>query len=399
MSDFYIARQPILCADSTTYGYELLFRSSNTNAYDPTVDGRTATSIVLFNAVVEVGMRNLVGNGFAFINLTDEFFVSPELLELLPPKRCVLEVLETVVVTDEVVAGVEALIAKGHSIALDDFTDKERFARLLPLADIIKYDITQHSMEELKAYRADDDAAGRRSLAERVETHEEFAELCEYGFHLFQGYFFAKPNIITGAKLPQNRAALMQLLVEINKPDSTIDQLAEIVEQNVSLGVRTLRYVNSPINGLHAEITSIKQATVLLGRGTIRNWATLLVMSEIDDKPSEVMKLALTRAKFCQQLAELKSLNAANYFTFGLLSLLDVFMGQSMQNALDSMAVSSEMHDELVNHSGEGGGMLVSLSMFERGEELSSDDSEELKLGKIYQGAVTWSEETLGLIR
>lgn len=398
MSAFYIARQPILCANGDTYGYELLFRSSNSNAYDPSVDGKTATSNVLFNAVIEVGMDNLVGNGFAFVNLTDDFLISPDLLEILPPGRCVLEVLEDVIVTDEVVAGVETLIAKGHVIALDDFVDKEQFARLLPLAEIIKYDITQHSMEDLKAYRLEDEAAGRRSLVERVETHEEFEELSSYGFHYFQGYFFAKPKIISGAKLPANRVALVQLMAEINNPNSTIQELAEIVERDVSLGVRTLKYVNSPMNGLRAEVTSIQHAAVLLGRQLISNWVTLLVMSQMDDKPSEVIKLALTRAKFCQQIAKRNSLSPATYFTFGLLSLLDVFMGQSMRDALGSVAVSEELHEALVNRTGEGGKMLALLEAFEKGEPISTSDEDEIEMGQIYQSAVAWSEETSGLL-
>ncbi len=398
MSAFYIARQPILCANGETYGYELLYRSSDSNAYDPSVDGKTATSNVLFNAVVEVGMDNLVGNGLAFVNLTDDFLVSPDLLELLPPGRCVLEVLEDVVVTDEVVAGVEKLIAKGHVMALDDFVDKEQFARLLPLAQIIKYDITQHSMEALKAYRLEDEAAGRRSLVERVETHEEFEELCSYGFHYFQGYFFAKPKIISGAKLPANRVALVQLMAEINNPDSTIQELAEIVERDVSLGVRTLKYINSPMNGLRVEVTSIQHAAVMLGREMISNWVTLLVMSQMDDRPTEVIKLALTRARFCQQVAEKKSLNSATYFTFGLLSLLDVFMGQSMQDALGSVAVSEDLHDELVNRTGEGGLMLDLLEGFETGSVINPEGAGEINMGQLYQSAVAWSEETSGLL-
>ena len=343
-------------------------------------------------------MDNLVGNGFAFVNLTDEFLVNTELLDLMPPKRCVLEVLETVEVTDAVVAGVKSLIAKGHTIALDDFVDKERFARLLPLAKIIKYDITDHSMEELKAYRLLDEEAGRYSLVERVETHEEFEELRSYGFHYFQGYFFAKPKIITGAKLPQNRVALLQLMAEFNNPNATIEDLAEIVGRDVSLGVRTLKYVNSPINGLRAEVTSIQHAAVLLGRELIRNWVTLLVMSQMDDKPSEVIKLALTRARFCQQLAQETSLPAANYFTFGLLSLLDVFMGQSMQDAIGSIAVSEQMRDELVNHAGEGGRMLELLKVFETGGSIALEEPNAIRLGQIYQSAVSWSEETSGLL-
>ena len=398
MQPFFIARQPILCANGETFGYGLLFRSSSNNSYDPSVDGNTATSDVLHNAIVQIGLETLIGNALAFVNLTDRFLEEPELLALLPPGRCVLEVLETVVVTDKIVAGVEVLRAAGHLIALDDFVDDVQFARLLPLADIIKYDITQHSMQELEEYRKKDMAQGRRSLVERVETLEEFDELCGYGFDYFQGYYFSQPKIICGTKIPQNRVALMQLLAEVNNPTATIEDIAEIVGRDVSLGVRTLKYVNSPMNGLRAEVTSIQHATVLLGLEIIRNWVTLLVMSQMDDKPTELMKLALTRARFCQLVAKQNNLDAARYFTLGLLSLLDVFMDQSLPDALSAVTVNQDMCDELLNKSGAGGDMLRTLEALEKSEATGQASEEDMTYGQLYQAAILWCEETSSLL-
>lgn len=398
MTAFYIARQPILRATGETYGYELLFRSSESNAYEAGIDGNAATSNVLYNAIVEIGLQSIVGNGQAFINLTNRFLEAPELLDLLPTGRCVLEVLETVNVNDAVVSGVQALREMGHTIALDDFVNDSRFERLMPFADIVKYDITQHSMEELREYRNNDDAAGRRSLVERVETHEEFDILRDIGFDYYQGYFFAKPRIMSGSKLPQNRVALMQLMAEINNPDSTIEELAEIVGRDVSLGVRTLNYVNSPMNGLRAEVTSIKHATVLLGREIIRNWVTLLIMSQMDDKPSELMKLALTRARFCHTLAARKGLDGSRYFTLGLLSLLDVFLNQPLAEVLETVTVCDDMREELLSRDGVGGRFLHLSESFENSGLNNTVSTEELENGKLYQAAATWAEETLGLL-
>lgn len=398
MSSYYMARQPILDSAGDTYGYELLFRSSDSNAYDPSVDGNTATSHVLFNAIVDAGLDNLVGKGLAFINLTNHFIERTELLELLPPGRCVLEVLETVDVTDDVVAGVEALRERGHLIALDDFVDEERFARLLPMADIIKYDITQHSMDELARYREIDRQAGRRSLAERVETHEEHQALSDHGFDYFQGYFFARPKVMSGAKLPQNRIALIQLMAEINNPDSTIEEVADLVGRDVSLGVRTLKYVNSPMNGLRATVTSIHHATTLLGRSLIRNWVTLLVMSEMDDMPAELLKMALIRARFCQLVATEEGLDDARYFTLGLLSLLDVFMSSSMSEALENVTVSDDMQAELLQREGDGGRFLNWVESLEKDCAHVNDGPSIAGSGRLFQQATVWAEETSGLL-
>jgi len=398
MASFYIARQPILDAANATVGYELLFRSTETNAYDASVDGDAATARVLINTVVEAGLDSIVGNAQAFVNLTQRFLESPEALDLLTPGRCVLEVLEDVVVTDAVLAGVVALHAKGHTIALDDFVDPVQFAQLMPLAHLIKYDITQHSMQELERYRYEDAAAGRRSLAERVETLEQFEQLKSYGFHYFQGYYFAKPQIVSGTKLPQNKIAMLQLLAEINDGASTIDELAEMVSRDVALSVRVLKYVNSPLSGLRSEVTSIRHATLLLGREPIRNWVTLLVMAGMEDKPVELTKMALTRARFCQLMAQAQGLgDESMYFTIGLLSLMGALMNLELEAALHEIPISSVVRDQLLNGGGDGGAMLSLLGQLEsRDPDIAPGHP---GAGPIYQQAIGWSEQTFGLLQ
>jgi EAL and modified HD-GYP domain-containing signal transduction protein len=137
---------------------------------------------------------------------------------------------------------------------------------------------------------------------------------------------------------------------------------------------------------------------VLLGRGLIRNWVTLLVMQQMDDSPQEVVKLALARARFCQLMAEENSLDGSRYFLFGLLSLLDVFMGQSIEDALSGVAVSEDLYEELTMRSGEGGRMLMLLENFETGGYNGSGELQELEMGKLHQSAVLWSEEMAGLL-
>ena len=395
MTAFYIARQPILDNQGSTYGYELLFRSTEKNAFDPTIDGDAATASVLVNSIVEVGLDSIVGSSKAFINLTQKFIENPEMLDLLQPGSCVLEVLENVVVTDDVVAGVKALRERGHTIALDDFVDVEQFARLLPLAHIVKYDITQHSMEDLAKHRLKDAAAGRLSLAERVETLEEFEELKLAGFHYYQGYFFAKPKVISGNKLPQNKVAVLQLIAQFNDANTTIDELAETLSRDVSLSIRTLQFVNSPLCGFVNKVTSIRHAVVMLGREPIRNWVTLLAMSGIDDKPQELVKLALTRARFCQLVAMQKCLDDdAMYFTVGLLSLLGAMMDTELSVALEQITISEHVREQVLNGAGHGGQMLRLVEELEKPTPVLDVDN--CSIGPLYQQAICWSEETFG---
>jgi len=397
MSTFYLARQPILDVENNTYGYELLFRSTTKNSYDPSVDGDTATARVLVNSIVEAGLDSIVGNSRAFVNLTEYFLENPEMLDLLEPGSCVLEILEDVIVTDSVFAGVRALHAKGHTIALDDFVDAVQFTRLMPLVHIIKYDITQHTMEELAALRLKDAAAGRLSLAERVETHEEYDTLKAAGFQYYQGYFFAKPHVISGSKLPQNRVAILQLLGQINDPASSIYDIAETLSHDVALSVRTLKYVNSPLSALKSEVTSISHAAVLLGREPIRNWVILLVMTGIEDKPQELTKMALVRARFCQLLSLERELgDDGKYFTIGLLSLVGVLMDLELGDALDQFSITGDLRSQILDLAGPGGEMLKLVSEIEKPEpEVELEDP---AIGQIYQNSISWAEQLFGML-
>ena len=395
MAAFYIARQPILDVHANTFGYELLFRSTEKNAYDPSIDGDTATANVLVNSIVEAGLESIVGSSKAFVNLTQRFVENPHMLDILVPGSCVLEVLENVVVTDDVVAGVEALRDKGHTIALDDFVDDEKFTQLLPLAHIVKYDLTQHSMEELASYRLKDASAGRLSLAERVETYEQFDALKQAGFQFFQGYFFAKPKVICGTKLPQNKVAVIQLLAQISDPATSIDELAETLSRDVSLSIRTIQYVNSPLCGTYGKVCSIRHAVVMLGREHIRNWVTLLVLSGIDNKPPELTKLALTRARFCQLMAQKKGLaNDAMYFTLGLLSLLGVMMDLELDDALEKVPITDEMRKQVLYGFGQGGEMRRLVTELEKPSPQIGPGNE--SVGPVYQHAIIWTEEAFG---
>ncbi len=394
MSSYFVGRQPILDTHGNTFAYELLFRTSGNNSYSAGVDGDAATATVIVNSILEAGFNTLVGKNFAFINCTNYFLENPQLLEVLPPERCVLEVLENVIVNDKVIEGIRTLKSRGFTIALDDYTNEPQFEPVKPYADIIKYDLTDYSMPALAEFRNTDKAAGRFSLVERVETNEEFEALKAVGFDYFQGYYFAKPRVISGARLPPNKLTVLQLLSEINKPDSTIDDLAKILSRDASLGIRTLKFVNSPITGLRTRVTSVKHAAALLGRATIRNWISLMIMTDLDEKPAEVMKMALTRARFCQLMAKEERLaDEGMYFTIGLLSLIDVLTDSPLEDALSEISLDEEMLTQLRDRSGIGGYMLNTVEVLERPDRCSGDTDNSHYALEHYRSALQWTEQ------
>jgi len=271
MRQFFIGRQPILNSTGQTIAYELLFRTSEKNACDPVANGDSATSQVLINAVQELGLNKIVGKKLAFVNLTNLFLEQPEMVAMLPQDRVVLEVLETITVNDSVISGINSLKTSGYTIALDDYQEGGPLAAIKPMADLLKYDISQYSLDELCSIAEQHDNPNVTLLAERVETQQQFRVLKAAGFDLFQGYYFARPEVLSGRKIPSSKGTLLHLLARLNDSNITLEEISNLLSHEVSLSIRALKYVNSPMNGLLQEVTSVNQAAILLGRDTIRH--------------------------------------------------------------------------------------------------------------------------------
>lgn len=399
MPQFFIGRQPVLNSEGDTIAYELLFRSSNINAFDTGVDGDSATSQVMLNSVVEFGLGKVVGNKLAFINLTTRFLEHPELVMFLPSDRVVLEVLETIELSEAVLKGIETLKAAQYTIALDDYSACDRLAELVPAADIIKYDISEYTIDQLRKIAESRVGSHPKLLAECVETNEQFTMLRDAGFDYFQGYFFARPEVLSGKKIPTNKGILLHLLAQINNESVTIDEIANLISREVSLGVRALRYVNSPLSGLHHKVSSIKQATVLLGRETIRHWVTLLLIADLNDKPMELVNMALIRGRFCQLIAQNEGLDDSAYFTAGLLSLVDVMIDIDMETVLDSISATNELRDVLQNRKGRASDILNVVEFFENNCAADAVPPVTESMNDAYMESIYWAGQTTLLMK
>lgn len=360
MGQIYIGRQPILDRSSATVGYELLFRADQHAATASIVDGDAATSTVLTNAISEIGLDNLVGERLAFINMTEHFLRNPDLLECLPPERVVLEILETVNFTDDVIRGVERLIDNGYTLALDDFEHSRAAEPLLDQVQIVKYDYTVTRPEQLAELAQKDRDAGRKVLVERIETLDEFNTASAMAVDYFQGYYFAKPTTLKQTGIPSNKTTLLELMATVCSPSATLEEIADLVTHDVGLSVKVLRYVNSAGSSCSTKIESITHASVLLGRKRLRSWVSIMLMANINEKPIELTSLALYRAKFCELLAEEQNLEPSeSYFTVGMLSLLDVMTDTSFDEILQKLSLGRDVHSTLC---GEPGPMLDILN-------------------------------------
>ena len=298
----FLARQPIFDRNQKVVAYELLFRSGLQNLF-PQVDGDQATKQVMADSFLLFGIESLTRQGKAFINFTKNILMQGY-AELLPKKQTVIEILETMPAEPEVLEMLATLKNKGYTLALDDYIFQPEHRPFLDLVDIVKVDFRDIPQEKRAALSKGLAAKGIKLLAEKVETQEEYQEALDSGFSYFQGYFFAKPIMVSRKDLPGIKTHYLRIIKEINAPEMSFDKLADLIGKDVSLSYKLLQYSNSAAFRLRAEVTSIKQALARLGEKEVRKWATLVALSDMaKDKPDELIMSSVVRAKFSEQLA------------------------------------------------------------------------------------------------
>ncbi len=350
-----IGRQAIHDRENRLFGYELLYRDCGLG---DRVNGDQASSRVLINSFMEIGLHKLVGDRHAFINLTGNFFSEfPDLP--FDSGRIVLEVLEDISLTPAVIAGVRRLAERGIPIALDDFAFEARWDPLIPLASIIKVEIPAVDIDSLPARLEPLRALGLKLLAEKVETPGEYHRLRAMGFDLFQGYYFSRPEIIEGRRLSEHQHVILRLIATLNDPASTLDDLEQLIAGDAALSLKILRYINSAAVATTRKIESIRQATVLMGRERIRALASLIALSRIPGKAEELFNLATVRAHLCAAIAgRVAPTQQDAAYTVGLLSILDALMDQPMHEILADLSLDDALIDALQRHDGMLGRIL-----------------------------------------
>ncbi|RYY75710.1 MAG: HDOD domain-containing protein [Gammaproteobacteria bacterium] len=395
-----LARQPIFNTRMKVVAYELLCRSSNVNRADFS-NGDAASSQVLLNAFTELSIANVVGKHMAFINFTRNLLQTP------PPfdrKQLVVEVLEGQNVDSAMLHALKVLREHQYTIALDDFVLTPETQSLIPYADIIKLDVLHLSPQQLIEHIEHIQPFGIKLLAEKVETYE-MLEFCKsVGFDLFQGYFLARPQIISGRKMADNKQSVLQLMSALQDPDVPVEKIEKMIARDTVLSFKLLRLVNSAAFGLARKVDSLKQAIMLLGLNKIKNWVNILAMSNLGDKPHELSVSALTRARMCELIAnEMNGKSKSDgFFTVGLFSTLDAFMDAPMASLLDSISLSPHINDAILKQLGNEGKVLEIIIRYEKGlwddidwGYLAAHNISAEKLAQIYVETLEWVDKTI----
>ncbi|MEM6639584.1 MAG: HDOD domain-containing protein [Pseudomonadota bacterium] len=388
----HVARQPIYDRDLKVYAYEILFRTAE--GVCAIESGDDATQEVVSNALIDIGLDRLVGSARAFINLTTAYITGERALPYVG-ERVVLEVLEDVPPTPEVIAGLEKFAADGHTVALDDFIDRPECEPMLHIAHIVKLDLMAIDPADLEAQVNRLRQFNVKLLAEKVETHEEFRRCLDLGFDYFQGYFFCKPDQITGVRPKGNKLIATELMSALQKPDIGFDDLQSILSRDASLAYRLLGYVNSAYFNFRSQVESIRQALTIIGTRGVKQWATMILMSTLGQgKPNELLRMGMIRARMCENLADrVAGVSPDALFTCGLFSILDALMDMTMEDVVETMAVDDLVTLALLKGQGPLGQVLGYVMAYEQGALNALPEDWAKDCQRAYIDAVEWSQE------
>lgn len=397
--DTHIARQPIFNDQKQVFGYELLFRNGPNNAMPDDIDGDTATSQLLSSSFFTIGIDTLTNGKYAFINFTEKL-INIGIPNLFPWQRTVIEVLETVPATPEVIRALVTARAKGYTVALDDFILDAASSPFLDVADIIKVDILDTPAPKVEELAL---AAGKRGitlLAEKVESDAVFTRARELGFSLFQGYFFCRPEIISGKEIPAASLTLLKLMAEMNRPDVDFKTIERLMAMDVAISYKLFSHLNSAWYGLKNPLSSLGEALRMLGLDEIRRLVGLIVMSKVASQaPQELLRVSAIRGRLCELAVHHAATKTepSELFTLGIFSLIDTILHRPMAEVLGHLPLSPATVQALTEGTGPQAPFIQLAKAFERGQWAEMTRAAraiglpEKTLGEIIIDTLSWS--------
>ena len=400
--EVFVARQPIFDRNRKVWGYELLFRSAASQTrYDGT-EATSATRQVISNGMLSIGFDKLLRGKHACINFGREMLLQ-DLYTSLPHQTTVIELTEDIEPDDEVVQAVKRMRTQGYRIALDDFRACPQMEPLIALANMIKVEMVTPKPQQEAMVREFHDR-GIRMLSEKVETDVDFRWALRAGYDYFQGNFFSCPVVMRGQQIPAIKLHCLRLIQEVHRPELDFTRLTTMISEDVSFSYKLLRYANSARFGRETKIHSIRRALVVLGEYGIRKWVSIAALPTIAaDKPGELMRKSLVRARFCELLAQATGQGLEDQaFLMGLFSLLDALLDRPLDDVLKEVGLAPELDSVLRGQASEDNTLNTIYQLVRSYESADWDEVERLArclgapadlVGAAYCEALPWADE------
>ncbi len=396
----YIARQPIFNKKREVVAYELLFRSTEKNAFDNT-DSTHATLQVIKNSFSLFSMESLIGDKTAFLNF-DENLINSDIIDFFSPEMVVVEILETVTFSQEVINSIKRLKQKGFKIALDDFLYNKDQDEIMDMVDFIKIDFLLTRGEERKDIVKKFNNGKIKFLAEKVETKEDLDYAAAAGYTYFQGYYLSAPLVLTTKELFTNKINYLSVVEELNNQCVDIIAVENSIKKDLGLSYKLLKLINCASYGFKTEISSIRQAIVLIGVDNLKKWLYVITLESLTENRQEpIITISLIRARFGELIAENTGfdINSFDMFLTGMFSLIDKFIDMPMDEILKELPLSKDIKDTLSGRDNINTRILRVIKEYEAGNWDVVDEYLEPvgisgdKIYRCYIEALDWAEK------
>ncbi|MDT0582398.1 MULTISPECIES: EAL domain-containing protein [Alteromonadaceae] len=399
----YVARQAIYNVEKRVFAYELLFRDGDSNCF-PDMSPDEATSNMIATSHLSIGIEDITFNKPAFINFHRDTLLY-RFPSTLDPLSVVIEIVETVEVNDELVQACKHIRNLGYQLALDDYDFGSRWDVFLPFVDYIKVEVEEIEKQGPAAVAKIQqlNSHGIKIIAEKVETHEQFERFKDMGVKLFQGYFLARPEMIRHRDLNASLHSVTELVSLSNSPNFDVKEVTKVIERDVGLAYKLMRFVNNPLINKRQKIESLQHALNYMGHIEIKKFIALLALANLrGEKPGELLIQSLVRARFCSLMSVELELpeNPPSSFILGLFSMLDALLDQPMESLVQKLPVGAELQDALC-HKNKDSNMGLQLRACYAFEEANWDEIDYIaaefeltgeRLYTLYYEAMHWAQ-------
>ena len=396
--EVFVARHPVFDRQKEVYAYELDFRAGFQEYYQALEADTSSTDLMAF-----VNFAELTDGKSGFISFPRNLLMV-DFPVLFASESMITGISAEVAEDEEVLDRCRNLKEFGYAIAIDGFTPAHADAPLLELAAYVSVDFVDTPPAQREAVPGALSGREILALARNVETAADFDQAVSWGYSLFHGEFFTKPVVQPGKEIAASKLTYLQLLREVNNPALSYDEIAALVEQDVALTYKLLRFMNSAWFGLKFEVSSVKHALVLLGPKEIRRWVSMVaVRSASDDKPQELLVRSLTRAKAAEQvgLAAKMQKAASELFLMGMLSLMDALTDKDMEEVLSKLPLKEDIKAALLGGTGAYGHVYDAVLSYEKGnwDGLAAAAAglkiDEQIIPELIRKSVTWARNAL----
>jgi c-di-GMP phosphodiesterase len=395
MIDVYLGRQHILNKELNTFFYEIAYYTDG-NGGNSVGRNSISSALTILQSILDVGVQRLTQGLPALFPLTADFIIKQKYLPFQSDVGGVILSLEDDQITDTLVAAIRRLIQQQYIIVVDQIHVNRHTIPLLHEISYARIDRDSLSFSEMQGLMQQLKKFNIHMIINNVSDHQTFENYKALGFEYFQGMFFTTPQIFHGKSLPSRRLFVLKMLSSLYNPEIDIRDLEIIIRQDVSMGYKLMRMVNSVYYGLNSQIESIQHALVLLGINPLRSWLSVILISEIDDQPGPLMSTAIIRGKMCELLGEkIPEEDGTSYFITGLFSILDTMMGMSMPEILETIPMAEKINLALLHREGNLGRVLQSVIAYEQNQwqQINLPKISIQEIREAYLKAIAWTTE------